>query len=79
MLYAIIHFADNESFEHQQAPENQINSIDRDCDVKLCAPTMGKKRICGSGGWFGWYGWFSEKDFGKYFAYYGKASGLLPP
>ncbi len=43
-------------------------------DVRLCAPTMGAKRICGSGGWFGWYGWFSEKDLGKYFAYYGKAS-----
>lgn len=43
-------------------------------DARLCHPTMGTKRICGSGGWFGWYGWFSEKDFGKYFAYYGKAS-----
>lgn len=42
--------------------------------VKLCAPTMGEKRICGSGGWFGYWGWFSEKDLGKYFAYYGKAS-----
>ena len=40
----------------------------------LCQPTMGAKRICGSGGWFGWYGWFREKDLGKYFAYYGKAS-----
>ena len=37
----------------------------------MCAPTMGTIRICGSGGWFGW---FSEKDLGKYFAYYGKAS-----
>lgn len=43
-------------------------------DVKLCPPTMGAIRICGSGGWFGWYGWFREKDLGKYFAYYGKAS-----
>lgn len=43
-------------------------------DVKLCAPTMGARRICGSGGWLGWYGWFSEGDLGKYFAYYGKAS-----
>lgn len=49
----------------------QFTDIDK---VKLCAPTMGAKRICGSGGWFGWYGWFSEKDLGKYFAYYGKAS-----
>lgn len=43
-------------------------------DVRMCAPTMGTIRICGSGGWFGWYGWFSEKNLGKYFAYYGKAS-----
>lgn len=43
-------------------------------DVKMCPPTMGAIRVCGSGGWFGWYGWFREKDLGKYFAYYGKAS-----
>lgn len=43
-------------------------------DVKICPPTMGEKRIFGSGGFFGWYGWFSEADLGKYFAYYGKAS-----
>lgn len=43
-------------------------------DVRLCQPTMGAIRICGSGGWFGWYGWFRERDLGKYFAYYGKAS-----
>ncbi len=43
-------------------------------DVRLCSPTMGAIRMCGSGGFFGWYGWFKEKDFGKYFAYYGKAS-----
>lgn len=43
-------------------------------EVKMCSPTMGAIRICGSGGWFGWYGWFKEKDLGKYFAYYGKAS-----
>lgn len=43
-------------------------------DVKLCPPTMAAHRIVGSGGWFGYYGWFSERDLGKYFAYYGKAS-----
>lgn len=42
--------------------------------VRLCPPTMGARRICGSGGWFGWYGWFRERDLGRYFAYYGKAS-----
>lgn len=43
-------------------------------DVRLCPPTVGAKTIFGSGGWFGWYGWFSERDTGRYFAYYGKAS-----
>ena len=43
-------------------------------DVKLCPPTMGERRICGSGGWFGYWGWFRERDLGKYFAYYGKSS-----
>lgn len=43
-------------------------------EVKLCQPTMGAIRICGSGGFFGWYGWFREGDTGKYFAYYGKSS-----
>lgn len=43
-------------------------------DVKLCPPTMAARRIVGSGGWFGYYGWFSERDLGRYFAYYGKAS-----
>lgn len=42
--------------------------------VSLCQPTMGARRICGSGGFYGWWGWFREGDIGKYFAYYGKAS-----
>ena len=37
-------------------------------------PTMGEQRLFGSAGWFGYWGWFKEKDLGKYFAYYGKAS-----
>lgn len=43
-------------------------------ETKACNPTMGAKRVFGSGGWFGWYGLFREDDLGKYFAYYGKAS-----
>ncbi len=43
-------------------------------DVKLCPPTMGEHRICGSGGFFGYWGWFSQRDLGRYFAYYGKSS-----
>jgi len=42
--------------------------------VKLCPPTMGARRIVGSAGFMGYWGWFREKDLGKYFAYYGKAS-----
>lgn len=42
--------------------------------IKLCQPTMAERRICGSGGFCGYWGWFSERDLGKYFAYYGKAS-----
>ena len=37
--------------------------------VRLCPPTMGAIRICGSGGFFGYWGWFRERDLGKYFAY----------
>ncbi len=37
-------------------------------------PTMGERRIFANGGWFGYWGWFSQRDLGKYFAYYGKAS-----
>ena len=42
--------------------------------VKMCSPTMGAIRICGSGGFFGYWGWFKERDLGKYFAYYGRSS-----
>ena len=43
-------------------------------EVKLCPPTMGAIRICGSGGFLGYWGWFKERDLGKYFAYYGRSS-----
>lgn len=42
--------------------------------VKPCPPTMAERRILGSGGFLGYWGWFAERDLGKYFAYYGKAS-----
>lgn len=45
--------------------------------VEHCPPTMGATGICGSGGWFGYYGWFKERDLGRYFAYYGKASDCI--
>ncbi len=58
----------NRSLRIKEIPLSAIYS------VELCPPTMGEKRICGSGGMFGYWGWFSQRDLGKYFAYYGKAS-----
>lgn len=59
---------------HRPMSANSI-SLNDICDVKLCPPTMGARRIVGSGGFAGsWWGWFSEEDTGKYFAYYGKSS-----
>ena len=65
---------DNESLNINRSLKIKSIPLTEIANVELCAPTMGAKRICGSGGWFGWYGLFSEKDLGKYFAYYGKVS-----
>lgn len=65
---------DNESLKIRRPLKTKTIALSEITDVRLCPPTMGAKRICGSGGWFGWYGWFKENDLGKYFAYYGKAS-----
>lgn len=64
----------NESLKIRRPLKTKFIPLSDIADVRLCSPTMGAIRICGSGGWFGWYGWFREKDLGKYFAYYGKAS-----
>ncbi len=58
----------NRSLWIKDIPVSQIES------VRLCPPTMGTRRIAGSGGFMGYWGWFREGDIGKYFAYYGKAS-----
>lgn len=58
----------NRSLRIKSIPLADIKSI------QLCPPTMSERRICGSGGWYGYWGWFKERDLGKYFAYYGKAS-----
>lgn len=42
--------------------------------MEKCAPAMGAKTVCGSGGFMGCWGRFYERDFGKYFAYHGNAS-----
>lgn len=65
---------DNYSLRIRRPIKSKSIPLSDIADVRLCTPTMGAKRICGSGGWFGWYGWFKENDLGKYFAYYGKAS-----
>lgn len=65
---------DNESLNINRPLKIKSIPLTEIAEVRLCSPTMGAKRICGSGGWFGWYGWFREADLGKYFAYYGKAS-----
>ncbi|MDE5902504.1 MAG: PH domain-containing protein [Muribaculaceae bacterium] len=43
-------------------------------EVRLSPPTMGARRLMGSGGWFGYWGWYREDDLGRYFAYFGRAS-----
>lgn len=42
--------------------------------VELHAPTMGARRIFGSGGFMGYWGIFSEADTGRYVAHHGKSS-----
>lgn len=66
--------ADNDTVKVTRPLKTKKITLKDVSDVRLCSPTMGAIRICGSGGCFGWYGWFKEKDIGKYFAYYGKAS-----
>lgn len=65
---------DNHNLRIRRPLKSKSIPLSEIAEVRLCPPTMGAKRICGSGGWFGWYGWFKENDLGKYFAYYGKAS-----
>lgn len=58
----------NRSLRVKKIPLCEIESI------RLCPPTMSERRLCGSGGFLGYWGWFSEKDLGRYFAYYGRSS-----
>lgn len=58
----------NRSLRVKSIPFDEIESI------RLCPPTMGERRVCGSGGWFGYWGWFHDRELGRYFAYYGKSS-----
>lgn len=65
---------DSKSLKIRRPLRTKAIPLSEIASVKICPPTMGAIRIFGSGGWFGWYGWFRERDLGKYFAYYGKAS-----
>ncbi len=58
----------NRSLKVKAIPMDDVKS------VKMCPPTMGARRISGSGGFMGYWGWFRERDLGKYFAYYGRSS-----
>lgn len=40
-------------------------------------PTMGTLRICASGGFMGYWGIFAERDLGRFFGFFGKASGCV--
>lgn len=42
--------------------------------AELLQPTMGARRIIGSGGFMGYWGIFREGDIGRYYAFYAKAS-----
>ena len=48
----------NRSLRIKTLPLKDIES------VKLCPPTMGAIRVCGSGGYLGYRGWFNERDLG---------------
>lgn len=58
----------NRSLWHKYIPIAEIE------EIRLCPPTMGETRLCGSGGFMGHWGWFKERDLGIYFAYYGRSS-----
>lgn len=58
----------NRKLRSRSIPFDEIESI------RLCPPTMGERRVCGSGGWFGYWGRFYDREVGRYFAYYGKSS-----
>ena len=42
--------------------------------VQLFQPTMGARRILGSGGFMGYWGLYKEGDIGQYRAFYGNSS-----
>lgn len=58
----------NRSLWAKAIPLSEIKSIE------IMQPTMGERLIIGSRGLVGYWGRFSDRELGRYFAYYGRAS-----
>ena len=75
LLYAPISISANDTdvivksiLRRHKIPVHRIAAVER------YQPTMGCRRICGSGGFMGYWGIFQEGDIGRFTAFYGKAS-----
>ncbi|MCH5319874.1 MAG: hypothetical protein J1E38_09240 [Paramuribaculum sp.] len=66
--------ANDEALKVRRPLKSKVIPISEIEMIERITPTMNERRLLGSGGWFGYWGWFSERDLGKYFAYYGKSS-----
>lgn len=75
MIYAPLSISANEKELCVNSPY-KIHSITmrRIVSVERFMPTMGAKRLVGSGGFLGYWGIFRQGDIGRYMAYHGKAS-----
>lgn len=75
LLYAPISISINkaELLLHSPLKTHKLNIADI-CSAEPFQPTMGSKRILGSGGFMGYWGIFHEGDIGKYTGFYGKSS-----
>lgn len=65
---------DDDALRVHRPLRSKVISLTDIADVRLCKPTMAERRLCGSGGFLGHWGRMYERDLGRYFAYYGKAS-----
>lgn len=75
LLYAPVCIKADSDFVIMRSPLRSRRIPVRNIEsVELFRPTMGAKRIIGSGGFMGYWGIFREGDIGRYYAFYGKAS-----
>ena len=65
---------DDDALRVHRPLRSKVISLTDIVDARLCKPTMAERRLCGSGGFLGHWGRMYERDLGRYFAYYGKAS-----